>query len=178
MTIPDLRTDCTKCEALCCIAHSFEAGSAFAFDKPAGVPCPLLTAANTCSVHEDLALRGMTGCARYDCLGAGPYVVQNLFAGRSWRRDPAIASEMMAAFSRVKQIHEMIALLMTAAERLPLARTDEARRRALLERLAPAQGWTPETLARAPLDELLRDVRAFLRGLRPTARATGLAPPA
>ncbi|MCC6919175.1 MAG: hypothetical protein IT548_08220 [Alphaproteobacteria bacterium] len=178
MTIPDLRTDCSKCEALCCVALSFEAGTSFAFDKPAGVPCPLLTVTNLCRVHDDLAERGMTGCARYDCLGAGPYVVQHLFAGRSWRRDPGIASEVMAAFSRMKQIHELIALLMTAAERLPLTPADESERGALLARLAPWDDWTPETLARFALDEVQRDVRVFLRRLGPMARASGLAPPA
>ena len=37
-----LRADCSRCEALCCVAPAFAASADFAIDKPAGVPCPRL----------------------------------------------------------------------------------------------------------------------------------------
>ena len=36
----ELRADCTRCFALCCVAPAFAASADFAIDKPAGQPCP------------------------------------------------------------------------------------------------------------------------------------------
>src|SRR5690606_33474470 len=38
----NIAADCSKCFALCCTALSFERGSQFGHDKPAGQPCQYL----------------------------------------------------------------------------------------------------------------------------------------
>lgn len=175
MSVPDLSADCARCEALCCVALHFDASDSFAFDKPAGVACRHLADDNACRVHETLAARGMAGCARYDCLGAGQYVTQRLFDGGGWRRDPALLAPMMDALSRLRQVHELIQLLVTAAG-LALPAAEEAQRHSLLARLAPPSGWTRATLAGLPLGAERAAVRAFLRSLRHAAPAPGAIP--
>jgi hypothetical protein len=167
MPIPDLAADCARCEALCCVALSFEASDAFAFDKPAGRPCGHLTAANACTIHAELAARGMGGCVRYDCQGAGQYVTQHVFGGRSWRREPALLKDMMTAFALVRQIHGMIELLRTADAGLALAPDEAAELRVLIARLAPQEGWTAQALERFDIAAERARVHGFLRTLAP-----------
>lgn len=175
MSLPDLSADCTRCEALCCVALAFDASGSFAFDKPAGTACRHLADDNACRIHEGLVAQGMRGCARYDCLGAGQYVTQYLFDGGGWRRDPALLPPMMEAFSRLQQVHELIQLLATAAS-LALSPAQEAERYRLLTRLAPSGGWTRETLGRMPLAAERTAVMTFLRSLRQSASAGGAIP--
>ena len=37
--VADLRADCARCSALCCVALPYAASADFAYDKPAGRPC-------------------------------------------------------------------------------------------------------------------------------------------
>lgn len=96
-----LRADCANCIGLCCVLLAFDRGPLFGFDKPPGQPCRHLDAGDRCRIHARLAAGGFSGCAGYDCLGAGQAVTA-LFAGRSWRDGPGIMREMYDAFVRVR----------------------------------------------------------------------------
>ena len=87
----ELRADCTRCFALCCVAPAFAASADFALDKPAGQPCPNLQQDLRCGIHAELRPRGFPGCTAYDCFGAGQQVSQVTFGGRDWRGAPATA---------------------------------------------------------------------------------------
>ena len=86
----ELRADCERCAALCCVAPAFSASADFAIDKAAGQPCPNLRADFRCSIHDRLRPSGFGGCAAFDCLGAGQQVVGGTFGGRDWRSEPAL----------------------------------------------------------------------------------------
>lgn len=104
----ELRADCARCSALCCVAPAFSASADFAIDKPAGQPCPNLRADFRCSIHDRLRPRGFAGCAAFDCFGAGQQVTQRTFGGRDWRAEPALAAPMFAAFAVMRQLHELL----------------------------------------------------------------------
>jgi len=104
----ELRADCARCSALCCVAPAFSASADFAIDKPAGQPCPNLRADFRCSIHDRLRPRGFAGCAAFDCFGAGQQVTQRTFGGADWRVDPALAAPMFAAFAVLRQVHELL----------------------------------------------------------------------
>lgn len=128
-----LKTDCSKCAALCCIALAFDKGRDFAFDKNPGQPCPNLNH-HLCSIHDRLDNEGFSGCVKYDCLGAGNRVVQEIFNGRSWQDEPILTRPMIEAFSGMREVHKRIDLL-RAAESLPLTRQDDQTRREYLAQL-------------------------------------------
>ena len=65
-----LRPDCQSCCGLCCVALYFAKADGFPADKAAGTPCRQLTDDFRCALHDELAARGLHGCAAYDCLGA------------------------------------------------------------------------------------------------------------
>ena len=144
---------------------AFDKSEAFAFDKAGGEPCKHLDACNACSIHEQLSDRGFKGCVAFDCHGAGQRVVQEVFAGKTWRDDPALIPTMSDAFYIMRSIHDLLTLL-TEAEKLSLT----ASRRVELDRvrspLVPKEEWTPETLAAFDLQASRREVHAFLGGLR------------
>ena len=158
--------DCPRCAALCCVALAFDRSDLFAFDKPAGAPCRHL-AGHACTIHDRLSAEGFEGCVRYDCLGAGQAVVQEVFGGRSWRDEPALLAPMMEAFRTLRRIRDL-AQLLEAAARLPLSPGPAARRDALAAALAPPGGWTRETLAAFAAGPLPPEIPAFLRTLRDT----------
>ncbi|MCT4556158.1 MAG: hypothetical protein N4A53_15860 [Pelagimonas sp.] len=134
MTQTDLlKTECSKCAALCCIALAFDKGPSFAFDKNPGEPCRNLTG-HKCSIHDDLTPSGFAGCVAYDCLGAGNRVVQEVFGGQSWQKDPRLLRPMMESFAGMREVHKRIDLL-RAAEILPLDKVDDQRRRDFLAQL-------------------------------------------
>jgi hypothetical protein len=168
MTEPMLRPDCTRCAALCCVAPAFDRSEDFAVDKPAGVACPNLTADHRCAIHADLARRGFRGCAHYDCMGAGQRVTQEMFAGRSWRDDPAIAGAMFEAFRRMRQVHALLELLETAG-RLPLTAAQRQTHNELRHALDPDGGWTPSSLAAFERGPLPAEVGRFVMSLRGAA---------
>lgn len=108
----------------------------------------------------------MGGCVRYDCLGAGQ-VVTALFSA-SWREEPA----MLEVFDKVRALHELIELLVTA-EQLPLDAEGEHTRGELLRGLDRRGGWSLETLADLDLPEKTRLVHGFLRSLSGSVAGTG-----
>jgi hypothetical protein len=103
--VDDLRGDCTRCAALCCVALAFDRSASFAFDKPAGVPCTNLRG-RLCVIHDELEARGCGGCARYDCAGAGQRVCEEVFGGRDAPRDA-----MMDAFRVMREVQELRVVL-------------------------------------------------------------------
>jgi hypothetical protein len=72
---------------------------------------------------------------------------------------------MFEAFRTMQQVHRLL-LLLREAKKLRLQPAQARRRRELLARLEPADGWTAESLGRFAIDACDRDVRAFLRTLR------------
>jgi hypothetical protein len=116
----DLRADCARCFALCCVAPAFARSADFAIDKPAGTPCPNLLADFRCDIHTNLRRSGFTGCTVYDCFGAGQHVAQDSFAGRDWRTHPELREQMFAVFDVMRHLHELLFYL-TAARALPAA---------------------------------------------------------
>lgn len=146
------------------MALAFDEGDDFAIDKPAGLPCPNLDAEMGCSLYGRLEYEGYRGCARYECQGAGQRVTQELFAGASWRDDPALARPMIAAFAAMRKVHEGLELLV-AAGRLDLPASLEAEREDLLEDYLP-EDWTEDSLAAFLASDAPERLRAFLPRLR------------
>lgn len=112
-----LRPDCSNCFALCCTAFGFSRSADFALDKPAGSVCPNLSADFSCTIHDRLRPRGFRGCTVFDCFGAGQKVSRDLFEGISWLEDPGSKDAMFAAFTSVRQLHEMLWYLAEARTR-------------------------------------------------------------
>jgi hypothetical protein len=159
-TLPDLTPDCQSCDALCCVVLAFDACDAFGFDKPACTPCQNLTAGNQCRIHADLADQGFAGCARFNCHGAGQKVTQDLFKGRSWRRDPSLLPAIDHAFRLQRRLHEALVLLIQSGE-LPLSPDQASTRQSLMESLsAPRSLHDPEPQA------ALSQTAWFFAGLR------------
>jgi hypothetical protein len=96
------------------VSLSFDRSELFGFDKPAGVPCPHLDG-HACAIHAERESAGFGGCVRFDCLGAGQRVTEELFGGRSWRDDPSLADPMIDAFGRLRDVHDLLELVRTAA---------------------------------------------------------------
>ncbi|WP_078534141.1 pentapeptide repeat-containing protein [Streptomyces sp. AA1529] len=101
-----LRADCEQCAGLCCVALPFTASADFAADKPAGQRCTHLTAENRCSIHAGLRESGFTGCAVFDCYGAGQRVTA--------RPGLTPGPEMFAVFRVTRPLHELLWLLTEA----------------------------------------------------------------
>ncbi|MBY6089342.1 hypothetical protein [Maritimibacter alkaliphilus] len=160
---PDrLATDCSKCAALCCLALAFDKGKDFAFDKNPGEPCRNLKG-HLCSIHDSLTEKGFPGCVAYDCLGAGNRVVQEIFGGRSWQKDPMLTRPMMEAFSGMREVHKRIDLL-RAAEALPLSKQHDQTRREYLARLEQYT-WSGQELNDFEVG-LALEIDLFFHGLR------------
>jgi uncharacterized protein YjbI with pentapeptide repeats len=104
----DLRADCARCFGLCCVAPAFSASADFAIDKAAGKPCHNLQSDFRCGIHGTLRERGFPGCTVYDCFGAGQRIAHVTFGGQDWRETPAIAAQMFAAFTVMRQLNELI----------------------------------------------------------------------
>lgn len=104
----DLRADCARCFALCCVGPAFQPSADFPISKPAGQPCPHLRDDFLCAIHARLRHHGFAGCAVYDCFGAGQKVSQVTFAGKDWRRAPEDAGLMFEAFRVMRQLHELL----------------------------------------------------------------------
>ncbi|HEU4784906.1 MAG TPA: hypothetical protein VFS83_16330, partial [Ktedonobacterales bacterium] len=76
LDLRNLRADCARCFALCCVAPTFAVSADFAINKRAGKPCPNLHSDFRCGIHTRLREKGFRGCAVYDCFGAGQKVSQ------------------------------------------------------------------------------------------------------
>ncbi|MDW2877809.1 MULTISPECIES: pentapeptide repeat-containing protein [Bacillaceae] len=119
----DLSSDCESCFGLCCVALPFAKSADFAIDKSSGAPCPNLQDDYRCRTHEALREKGFKGCTVYECFGAGQKVSQLTYAGRDWRKNPEMATEMFEVFPVMQQLHEMLLYLTEALslkETLPL----------------------------------------------------------
>ncbi len=163
MELPDLRPDCERCAALCCVALFFDRGEAFPEDKAAEEPCRQLTAANGCRVYAGREDHGYRGCVRYDCHGAGQRVTQEFFGGANWRETPAKLGQMSAAFRGLARLHERLAVLV-AAGKLALAPAEEEARQALVARLAAVDDAAAAARFQGGPED--RAVGAFLGALR------------
>jgi hypothetical protein len=168
MPRPDLVPDCASCAALCCVATTFDASEDFAFAKPAGVRCRKLRADNRCTIHAQLLERGFSGCAVYDCHGAGPRVT------RAFAREGGSERERNEAFLISRVVHELLWLLTEACKLCPPAQAELAAELAreidALDALATQSpcALTERAVARHDLSArgLLRRVGAALGGRR------------
>lgn len=161
MSIDSLRADCARCTGLCCVALAFDASAAFSFDKAAEEPCPHLTNDDACGVHEALCARGLSGCASYDCLGAGQYVTTTVLPGVHWRDGETSARLLFDSFRAMRLVHELVELLVTAAQ-LQLTEDERHEREAWLRTLQPEAPWTAEALSVFEESVMPLQVRAWL----------------
>lgn len=143
--LPELRADCSRCAALCCVVPGFARSSDFAIDKPPLTPCRNLLADHRCGIHDSLRERGFAGCTVYDCFGAGQRITQETFGGASWRDDPELLVAISEVFPQVRLLHEVLRYLVEARG---LPRTES-----LADTLDAAIAETEE-LASAPYAEL------------------------
>lgn len=169
-TRDELRADCTRCFALCCVAPAFSRSSEFAIDKPAGVPCLHLADDHLCSIHDRLRPEGFAGCAAYDCFGAGQRLAQQTFGGRDWRTHPELAAPMMAGVRVMRGIHEVLWYL---REALALDTSDPIRAElaAVADRVEQAAGSAADELAGVDLKALRTSAEAPLREASRLARS-------
>jgi len=165
----ELRADCSRCFALCCVAPAFARSSDFAIDKPAGVPCPNLAGDDRCTIHERLRAEGFAGCGAYDCFGAGQRLAQETFEGRDWRTHPEAAAPMMAALPVLRGLHELLWYVDEALS-LPTSapiRASLSHLRAVVEEAAASPG---AGILEVDLDRLRASVRLPLREASRLAR--------
>ncbi len=164
-TRADLRADCDRCFALCCVAPTFARSSEFAIDKPAGTPCPHLGDDHRCTIHDRLRDEGFAGCTAYDCFGAGQRLAQVTFGGRDWRTHDDVAAPIMAALPILRALHELLWYLGDALARPtsePLAAT-----------LGSARDQVEEAAA-SPADRILGvDVDLLRSRVAPLLREAG-----
>ena len=171
----DLRADCARCFGLCCVAPAFSASADFAIDKAAGQPCPHLGPDFGCGIHRQLRPRGFPGCAAYDCFGAGQKVAQVTFAGQDWRQAPHTARQMFAAFTVMRQLHELLWYLAEALA-LPATGALRAELRRALEQTERLTASSAGALAALDVIGCRQQVNALLMRASELARA-GLGPP-
>ncbi|MBV1867112.1 MAG: hypothetical protein KUG69_04285 [Marinosulfonomonas sp.] len=160
-----LKADCSQCQALCCVALAFDRSDMFAIDKPAGVACPNLTPDYGCKIHAKLGELGFSGCQRYDCLGAGQRIVNEVFPDIDWMKATLHLPVIMESFAAMRKVHELLELLFTA-QKLPLSRKDGATCLQLIAELSPASGWQAETLREFGDSDIRQRVDVFVKGLR------------
>ncbi|MFN4098964.1 MAG: hypothetical protein ACK4GT_04230 [Pararhodobacter sp.] len=146
------------------MAMAFDKGEDFALDKPALHPCPNLSDSR-CRIHDRLAERGFPGCARYDCLGAGQRVTQEIFRGQDWQNDATLRRPMAEAFANLRRLHKGLELLQ-ATQRLTLPPALATERAALFDAFHPPQDWTAATLRDLAVTALETRLRTFLASLR------------
>ncbi|MEV7969480.1 pentapeptide repeat-containing protein [Sphaerisporangium sp. NPDC088356] len=157
----ELRADCRRCFALCCVAPAFSASADFAIDKAAGHACPNLASDFRCGVHDTLRQRGFPGCTVYDCFGAGQKVSQVTFGGHDWRRAPSTAKRMFEVFAIMRHLHELLWYLDEALTLEP-ARSIHGELRLAFDRTERLTHDDPGTLVELDVAAHRRDVNALL----------------
>jgi len=155
-----LRSDCSRCAALCCIAFAAEEMPGFAASKNAGEPCPNLDHCGACRIYTHRSESGFAGCIAFECFGAGQFVTQTDFGGRDWRQDPALLAPMTDAFLAVRRLFELNYLV------------DHARNTAALNEQSRSEldaiGGEVEALAKSRDAAALRTLEARLRAVYAT----------
>jgi len=167
---PKLRADCRRCFGFCCVVPALSVSADFAIAKPARQPCPHLTTDFRCGIHDRLRPEGFPGCAAYDCFGAGQHVAQVTFAGRDWRQAPQLAGSMFAAFTVMRQLHELLWYL-TEALGLPAARPLYGDLRRALDETERHTRLDADALLALDVATLRRDVGGLLRRTSDRVRA-------
>jgi uncharacterized protein YjbI with pentapeptide repeats len=171
-----LRADCASCFGLCCVALPFSASADFAIDKDAGRPCPHFRAGFRCGIHHDLRERGFSGCAVYDCFGAGQKVSQVTFGGQDWRRlPPDGARRMFEVFPIMRRLHELLWYLAEALTLRPARPLHPAIRRAL-DRTERLTAGPPGSLIELDVAAHRREVDALLLRAGELVRAAAPGP--
>lgn len=166
-TVLDLRADCTRCAALCCVGLPFQRSADFALDKPGGVPCVHLAGDLRCGIHADLRERGFAGCTVFDCFGAGQAVTAAF--DDDWRDGPDAAAPLFAAFAVQRRLHELAWYLVDALDRpVDAALRDDAA--ALLARVTALAGDPHDDVARAGVDDVHAAVDGVLARVSATVR--------
>lgn len=162
---PDLQADCSACMGICCVAPAFDKSDGFALSKPALTPCPNLNDKNRCKIHKNLEWSGFSACEKFDCKGAGQYLSQVLYPGKSWRDAPDLKAEMAESYRRLRRVHDLLEIF-TLAAALPLDEDQETTRRRALSLLAPEEGWSVDDLTIAEADGLFADLQKALSSFR------------
>src|SRR6185312_6958610 len=157
----DLRADCARCFALCCVAPTFAVSVDFAINKKAGKPCPNLQPDFRCGIHTQLRQQGFRGCTVYDCFGAGQKVSQLTFGGQDWRQNPRIAKQMFGVFPIMRDLHELLRYL-TEALALQAAHPLSAELRSALTKTECLTHDSPETLLELDMVAYRQEVNALL----------------
>lgn len=163
MNRPSLRADCAHCVALCCVALSFERSAEFALDKPAGHPCPNLSANFSCAIHAQRVERGFSGCIAYECMGAGQRVTA-LFGAAARAPDSATRARIGRSFAIMRRIHDALHLLEIASV-LPLSHQQRQHAREIESDLIAASS-SLTTLDAPDIVTLLRRCSAYLHSLQ------------
>lgn len=147
---PRLRADCTACHGLCCVALPFDAAQGFPFDKAAGQACPHLRADFRCAIHDRRHELGFGGCGGFDCHGAGQRA----------SRLPGPPAGRIAAFLRLRPLHDTLARLALARHYVDAPLADEMAALAQALDTACEQAGAPtgalQARARALLARVLR----------------------
>ncbi|MDC0737463.1 hypothetical protein N6L24_04185 [Cognatishimia sp. SS12] len=149
------------------MALHFDKGDAFAFDKPAGTPCPNLAPDSFgCRIHADLMNKGFGGCVKFDCRGAGQRVTQEVFAGITWRDAPDQMRQMIDAFRMMRRLHETLEAI-ALLQRYPLSPPQSQQLDAFLAELtAPESGWTVSSLTALDASDVFDRFKAALPAFR------------
>lgn len=165
MTAPlpaSLRPDCARCAALCCVAPAFDADQGFGYDKPANEPCRHLQSDNRCGIHPALVAQGFAGCASFDCFGAGQRATA-LFEG-NWRTSPQTARRLFETYSRLRTLHELLAMATVAQSRAPAGAAAETVRQ-ILARLGHLCETSEFVDGVALRRQILQQIQQALRGV-------------
>lgn len=162
---PSLKADCSACMGICCVAPSFEKGEEFGRTKPALTPCNHLNGNNRCKIYNELEWNGFKACGGFDCKGAGQYLTQVMYAGKSWRDGPDVLAEMAESYRRLRRIHDMLEIF-TLAEQLPLNDSQEVARIKALRSLAPRDGWDAQALENAEAAGFFAELQGTLTSFR------------
>ncbi len=169
--LPQLSADCSRCDGLCCVLLPFRRSADFGADKPAATPCQHLDPRDGCGIHDSLRDTGWSGCAAFDCFGAGQHLTGTIYAGRHWRdATGSELAEMGVVLGVVRQLHEMLAHLAEVERRSP----DDGARAMTAELVALGRA-DPATLLAADLGAVRARVSPVLRAA--TERLHGPATP-
>ncbi|WP_425804540.1 pentapeptide repeat-containing protein [Desulfitobacterium sp. Sab5] len=165
----NLQADCNNCFGLCCTALCFSASEGFPTNKEAGQPCINLQSDFKCSVHTNLAERGLKGCIAFDCFGAGQKVSQISFRGNDWRKVSESAKTMFEVFLIVSRLQELLWYL-TEALTLEPSRPIHDNLRTMIDETERLANLNPEELLkldilvhRAKVDTLLQKTSELVR---------------